>query len=322
MQKKSSRAAFTLVELLVVIGIISVLVSMLLPALNKARAAALEVVCRSNLRQFGIGLQMYADANKGALPEEGPDGSDKGANFFGPSGGVIGYNDPGIWFNALPPYVSKKSYYQQLVDAQNGLAHPPHAGDDNMFICPTSSDPLIYPGTSGSLDVVVGGYYWLNGIDSTGYVKNPTGLLVNKQFPFDMSYVWNSKLTADKDGTAPPDLRMCQCRPSSEVVVMVEKMANYAEYNVQTVQNNRTAYNTAALYDGKLTALGLYNNVGQSKSCWSRFTTRHRSGGHLLFADGHVAWFSWLDAQIPLNIPTINANQPGKMIWCPLGITY
>ena len=58
---------FTLVELLVVIGIIALLVAMLLPALSKAQEQARRVHCMSNMRQLVIGWNMYAEDNKGML---------------------------------------------------------------------------------------------------------------------------------------------------------------------------------------------------------------------------------------------------------------
>ena len=59
----------TLIELLVVIGIISVLVAILLPACA-ARLQAMEVVCQSNLRRWGIGIQMYVDQSHGRTSAE------------------------------------------------------------------------------------------------------------------------------------------------------------------------------------------------------------------------------------------------------------
>src|SRR5438093_6662572 len=61
--------AFTLVELLVVIGIIAVLIAVLLPALAKARKQAARTSCASNLRQIGVAVAAYAVENKGYLPE-------------------------------------------------------------------------------------------------------------------------------------------------------------------------------------------------------------------------------------------------------------
>jgi type II secretory pathway pseudopilin PulG len=62
-------AGFTLVELLVVVGIIMVLVALLLPMLSRARSAAVNQVCLSNLRQIGAGILTYVNNNRGRFPD-------------------------------------------------------------------------------------------------------------------------------------------------------------------------------------------------------------------------------------------------------------
>ncbi len=60
-QKPVKKPGFTLIELLVVIAVIAILASLLLPSINTARAKAKRTVCQSQLRQFGLGLQLYVE---------------------------------------------------------------------------------------------------------------------------------------------------------------------------------------------------------------------------------------------------------------------
>src|SRR6478735_150332 len=111
--RRRSRRGFSLVELLVVIGIMAMLIGILLPALIRARESAKMTQCMSNLRQWGVAAQKYADGNGGWLPREGDDGD----KWFKPVGD---WADPGLWFNALPPMVNVRGYD----DLQRAAAAP------------------------------------------------------------------------------------------------------------------------------------------------------------------------------------------------------
>jgi prepilin-type N-terminal cleavage/methylation domain-containing protein len=317
------RNAFTLVELLVVVGIIAMLIGILMPALQKARMAAYDVVSASNVRQFGIALQIYVDQNKGVLPQKGPDGS-KPTQAFGPIGngnGVVGYDDPSIWFNALPPLVNGKSYYQMLVDDYKGVQALPKPGDKNIFICPLAAQCETINGND-ILDPS-GSYYLLYGTDSTGTILNSTGMNTAKQFKFAMSYVFNSKLTSSITQSDPPLIKMSTLRYGAETVVMTEKISNYGEYQDPGVQKWSNANPSVYLNTGKISTYGCNENVAQPKSDWTRFAARHHGGGFLLFADGHVKWYAWPDVQYPQSqLPyTTNsdANHYGTVRWSAMG---
>jgi prepilin-type processing-associated H-X9-DG protein len=111
------------VELLVVIGIVTVLIALLLPALAMARRAAGQATCASNLRQWAIAMTAYVQQNNGWLPRRGQGKM--------PTGTLSNYDD---WFNELPPFLGQHTY-QDLV-SQGGM---PEAGSNSIWICPQLS---------------------------------------------------------------------------------------------------------------------------------------------------------------------------------------
>jgi prepilin-type N-terminal cleavage/methylation domain-containing protein len=114
--------AFSLIELLVVISIIAILAAFLLPALASAKEKGRQTTCISNLRQWGLAYDMYAQDNQDFIPRRGQ--------------GVQPLQQiqrPDDWFNALPVYFSLPTF-QQMVS--NNATPAPQSG--SVFICPTA----------------------------------------------------------------------------------------------------------------------------------------------------------------------------------------
>jgi len=129
-RRRNARAAFTLVELLVVITIIGILIALLLPAVQAAREAARRMSCTNNLRQMGIGLHNY----HAALDCFPPGGIEVGPAY--PQGRMF------AWCVFLLPYIEQQPLYEQIrldkrYDAPENAAA---AGTVlKVFLCPSAS---------------------------------------------------------------------------------------------------------------------------------------------------------------------------------------
>jgi prepilin-type N-terminal cleavage/methylation domain-containing protein len=133
--REGAHRGFTLVELLVVIGIIAVLISILLPSLTKARRQSETVQCASNMRQLGMALLLYTDANSGYLFPTDMGWSNKQVYLHTPNDGSLGTvsGNLGIMF---PDQWQQYTYNVWTAAVFAGTWNPP------IMICPTdNTDP-------------------------------------------------------------------------------------------------------------------------------------------------------------------------------------
>ena len=287
---------FTLVELVVVIGIIALLIGILLPALGKAREQARLVQCMSNLHQWGIGIQNYANQQSGLLPT---DGLGDGNSQSDPWNWLY---DPCVWANVIPPLVGSPSYdvwwnppagYGPLTPTNTPQPGP---GSNSIWVCPDADAAAPRSSANGGTDqpALGDGRYTMFGWQDQARTS-PSAVEAY------WCYVWNSKLNdslpVNADGT-PENPRMSQMRPASSIVLMVEKTMNYKEIPKYGFPQPAT--------------------ICRGKTAYTLFTGRHTGGGNLLFADGHVGYFKLGQIWNASNAPS-DYNQPNSVIWNPFG---
>jgi prepilin-type N-terminal cleavage/methylation domain-containing protein len=130
------RGAFTLVELLVVIGIIAILIGILLPALTRARQQSMTVQCMSNMRQVGNAMLIYADENDGYLCPAKLGWANNTVYLTSPNDGSLTGTGPlGSLVLAQPDKANSYTYNTWPVKVL-GSWNPP------IMLCPTDVDPL------------------------------------------------------------------------------------------------------------------------------------------------------------------------------------
>jgi prepilin-type N-terminal cleavage/methylation domain-containing protein len=157
--------AFTLIELLVVIAIIAILISLLVPAVQKVREAAARTTCQNNLKQIGLAMHNYNGVYKRVPPVEGVSAASGLASPYGTFKTPDGTN--GTIFFFLLPYVEQGPLYNQAAqDSMNvGASIVP------IYLCP--SDPsAINAGTYGGCGQMQGDNIQRDGFASSCYAAN------------------------------------------------------------------------------------------------------------------------------------------------------
>jgi prepilin-type N-terminal cleavage/methylation domain-containing protein/prepilin-type processing-associated H-X9-DG protein len=129
----SRRSAFTLIELLVVIAIIGILVSLLLPAVQKVRESAAKLQCQNNLKQIGLALHNYHGVYKRFPP---------GYSAAGPYSDGATDTAPGWgWPAFLLPYLEQGNLHKQIDFSQPVQATPASQTMVPIFMCPSDLVP-------------------------------------------------------------------------------------------------------------------------------------------------------------------------------------
>ncbi|HMP82918.1 MAG TPA: prepilin-type N-terminal cleavage/methylation domain-containing protein [Verrucomicrobiota bacterium] len=271
------RTAFTLIELLVVIAIIAILAAMLLPALARAKDRAKTANCLSNMRQWGLAIQLYVGDSGDKIPRDG-----MGANGQYPGNVLNGVptgtaRDPNAWFNLIPEYVGEKTLSTYATDITSSAMQ-------NANIMP-------FPGRRGKI------WHCASATMSDTDIQRVSGSGINGFF----SYVMNIDLKkADDTGVSGPSIeypRMPKITAIPKVtatVFMADQYFNSTERDSGASENLFFSVNPAAR--------------------WRVFPKRHsRDGGILVFFDGHAAYFK----RAQLTAEQDGGNEPllSDVIW-------
>jgi prepilin-type N-terminal cleavage/methylation domain-containing protein/prepilin-type processing-associated H-X9-DG protein len=251
---------FTLIELLVVIAIIAILAALLLPALAATKRKAQTIQSLSNMRQWGLALQLYSTQNDDQIPRDGTDGGGSYSAYTSAASGPGSPNDTAAWFNALPPAVGEKplSFYA-----------PPNNG-----IMAGANYQAKYPFPGNGL-----GKIWMCPAIQTTAADNPL-FLQGGQYGF-FSYVMNL------------DLKLYKSIVKNAVVGN-----SYPYPNMPKLSSIRNASAQVLLTEFCFSPAA-ENWTGSSQpqmgcfpaSRWTYFVKRHSNGGNLVFLDGHSEWF-------------------------------
>lgn len=282
-----SRRAFTLIELLVVLSVIGVLIGLLLPAVQAARASAQKTACQNTMKQIGLALHNY-EATHGRLPS------------------AWQQDQPLSWFVQILPHVEQDALYRDAVRAlaasPDETENPPHTGFSTpvkAFVCPADGR-LGTPHDFGGKRAAYASYLGINAVLYPGVSRASSGIFINSP---------GIPLNRVTDGTSstlmvverpPPDNYQAgwwysavpyngRCGPNIDLVVNGEPRAE-----VHDGCSVRTPFGP-----------GRTDNPCDRLRIWSL----HPAGANFLFADGSVRFMGYGFANMVPAAATISGGE-------------
>ena len=279
-------AAFTLVELLVVIGIIALLIAILLPALNKARESARIIQCTSNLRQMASAEIMFSGEHRGRIP---PASDNKWIKMNDPDrrnyayrtqagGGGVGSDDQVAkdWASALIPYLGGRS---------EDTFQTAQAKQRKIFTCPSDiwqDDPT--PGYRLFNNVTTQGgnaYFPLSFGVNADITSNVDQQGIGRFGLNDVVSVYGGPLVGGYG--APLNARIDKVYRSSEVLLFGDCGTRPAQAIQAPLDYNDSLYYTTNFASG-----GYLYDVSLTPWLGARIPLkRHRGRISIVFCDGH-----------------------------------